>query len=273
MRFSFPWFRRQPRPARVSARGFRPFVEALEDRFLPTSYTVTTVKDILHDVTPGEVTLRDVLTAIDSQAISGNAAAGSANNTVHFAIGVQKSAQTISVGTGNVAAALPALTHQVFIDGWLQGGASYAGPPLIVLNGASAGSANGLEFDAGNGGSQVRGLVIQQFSNNGIEIKGSNNNVITGNYIGTDRTGSVAMGNGLDGIRVDNGSSGNTIGGTSASLANIICGGLNVPAGIQPGAGGSLLHWGSHHHGQHRQLRHLRQLYRRGAVSNGLRRR
>ena len=134
-------------------------MEALEDRCLPSSYTVTTTNDILGDVALGEVTLRDVLTAISTQAASGNAAGGTASNTIRFAIGATGTVQTIRVGSGNALAPLPALAHQAFIDGWSQGAANYGGPPLIVLNGAGAGSgADGLELDAGSSGSTVREL-------------------------------------------------------------------------------------------------------------------
>src|SRR5205823_862075 len=143
--------------------------------------------DLLGDTTPGEVTLRDALTAINTQAPSGNAVAGGFSNTIRFAIGAAGSVQTLNIGSGNTAAPLPALVHQAFIDGWSQGGTSYSGPPLIVLNGAAAGaSANGLEFDAGASGSTARGLVVQLFSANGIEAKGATGVLVAGNYIGTD---------------------------------------------------------------------------------------
>ncbi len=214
--------------ARQSGNWFCPIVENLEDRCLPSSYTVNTFNDILHDITPGELTLRDALTAISTQAASGNAIAGTASNIVQFAIGNTGSVQSINVGSGNVLAALPALTHQVVIDGRSQGGVGYSGPPLIGLNGASAGAnADGLEFDAGSDGSQVDGLVIQQFGANGIEINGASGNLITGNYIGTDVAGATSLGNGNDGILVSSGATTNLIGGTLATAANVISGNGN----------------------------------------------
>src|SRR5437868_2746465 len=110
-----------PHRPRIRRRAGSPLprVEALEDRCLLTTYTVNTTNDILGDTNllPAnvpEVTLRDVLTAISTQAPSGNAAAGTGSNTVKFAIGAPGSVATINAGTGNVAAALPALTQQVF---------------------------------------------------------------------------------------------------------------------------------------------------------------
>ena len=229
MRFYIPWLRHTHTPAaRQSGNWFCPIVENLEDRCLPSSYTVNTFNDILHDITPGELTLRDALTAISTQAASGNAIAGTASNIVQFAIGNTGSVQSINVGSGNVLAAFPALTHQVVIDGRSQGGVGYSGPPLIGLDGASTGAnADGLEFDAGSDGSQVDGLVIQQFGTNGIEINGASGNLITGNYIGTDVAGTTSLGNGNDGILVSSGATTNLIGGTLATAANVISGNGN----------------------------------------------
>ena len=54
---------------------------------------------------------------------------------------------------------------------------------------------------------------------------GTSNTLVAGNYIGTDLSGSVAVGNLLDGIDVI-GSSNNTIGGTVAAVHNVISGNL-----------------------------------------------
>ena len=50
------------------------------------------------------------------------------------------------------------------------------------------------------------------------------NNVVSGNYIGTTRTGTVALANGYAGVVVANGAHGNTIGGTSSGAGNLISG-------------------------------------------------
>ena len=75
-------FRRGRRPFLVLPS--RPRIEPLEVRLLPTVYTVTTTKDILGDTTPGELTLRNALTALDGTP-SGNATTvGTASNTIQF---------------------------------------------------------------------------------------------------------------------------------------------------------------------------------------------
>ena len=53
------------------------------------------------------------------------------------------------------------------------------------------------------GGTTVRGLVINRFSGNGIELNGSSGNTIQGNYLGTDLSGSANRGNSLDGLYID----------------------------------------------------------------------
>jgi titin len=129
--------------------------------------------------------------------------------------------------------ALPTITDPAIIDGYTQPGANPNTNPQglgsnavlkIELNGGGAGtSANGLHITAGN--STVRGLAINRFRQSGILLDTNGGNVVEGNFIGTDASGTVALGNGLftsgDGVRV-NGSSTNTIGGTTASARNVL---------------------------------------------------
>jgi hypothetical protein len=68
----------------------------------------------------------------------------------------------------------------------------------------------------------VRGLVINRFANAGLWTAGSDNSVIEGNFIGTDVTGTVALGNGNYGVLFQ-GAPGNLIGGTAAGAGNVIC--------------------------------------------------
>ena len=112
---------------------------------------------------------------------------------------------------------MPNISDPVVIDGTTQPG--YAGVPLIELNGTSAGSNIALAITAGGG--TVRGLAINSWAGNAISISGGNGNVVEGNYIGTDPTGTLARGN-LIGVSVQ--SANNRIGGTTAAARNVISG-------------------------------------------------
>ncbi len=128
------------------------------------------------------------------------------------------------VRTISPASALPTVTDPVVIDGTTQ--FNYAGAPLIELNGANAGTgSDGLRLTAGN--STIRGLIINRFYGAGISIQApGGSNSIQGNYIGTDSTGTVNLGNGQAATRMGGlliqGSSGNVIGGTNPANRNVI---------------------------------------------------
>jgi CSLREA domain-containing protein len=92
---------------------------------------------------------------------------------------------------------LPDIFATVLIDGTTQPG--FTGMPLIELDGTLAGVADGLTLRGND--STVKSLVINRFSRDGIRIRGERA-VIKGNYIGTDITGTVGLGNGANGIDV-----------------------------------------------------------------------
>jgi hypothetical protein len=69
--------------------------------------------------------------------------------------------------------------------------------------------------------------VISGNGGNGIGIYGGKDNSVAMNYIGTDASGTVALGNGQNGILITKGASGNLIGGT-ASGGNDPTGGVFV---------------------------------------------
>ncbi len=177
------------------------------------------------DTSPNDLVCRDGGGACTLRAAIQQANANPGANTISFNVG-GGGPQTIAPGS-----ALPTITDTVIIDGTTQPG--FAGKPLIELNGAGAGIANGLAITAGN--CAVRGLVINRFSSDGILIRGAvaTNNTITGNYIGTDREGMVALPNATGGVDVVEGASNNTIGGPSAPARNVISGNLRVGVFLQ----------------------------------------
>ncbi|MDH5585325.1 MAG: FG-GAP-like repeat-containing protein, partial [Nitrospirota bacterium] len=74
----------------------------------------------------------------------------------------------------------------------------------------------------------ARNIIAGNTSHNiGIEGASATGNQVLGNYIGTDVTGTVALGNGLNGVHLTLLASGNTIGGTVAGSANVISGHTN----------------------------------------------
>jgi hypothetical protein len=136
--------------------------------------------------------------------------------------------QTISPAT-----ALPALAQPTILDGTTQPGSG--GIPVIVVNGTTASQAaapaavNGIHLTAGS--ITVRGLVVQNFSGDGILIDTNGGDVIQGNYIGTDATGTIAAPNGGSaGIQLID-TTNNLIGGPTSAARNIISG--NVGEGVR----------------------------------------
>ena len=105
----------------------------------------------------------------------------------------------------------------------------------------AVGNGNGVQINGANnvvGGTVAAdGNVISGNISDGILISGAaaTGNVISGNNIGTDQTGTVALGNLNFGV-VINDAPGNTIGGTAAGAGNVISGN-----GTPEGQGAGLL--------------------------------
>ena len=117
--------------------------------------------------------------------------------------------------------ALPGISNSVTIDGTTQPG--FAGTPIIQLNGGSAGAgSDGLRIFAK--GCVIRGLIINGFSGNGINLA-SDQNKIEGCYIGLTSDGNFRLPNSGDGINIS--SSGNVIGGLTLGARNYISGNNN----------------------------------------------
>jgi CSLREA domain-containing protein len=126
-------------------------------------------------------------------------------------------------------APLPIITDPVHIDGTSQPG--YITTPVIELDGSVAGTeVNGLHITAGS--STVRGLGIVNFmgldvggselGGAGIRLETQGGNLIVGNHIGTDPSGTTARGNENAIVLIESGA--NQIGGLDPTSRNLISG-------------------------------------------------
>jgi CSLREA domain-containing protein len=166
----------------------------------------------------------------DSNLTDGVCDDGTGNCTLRAAIEQANSSAGADVITFNIpgmgvhtitpASPLPTITGPVVLDGTSQPG--YAGTPLIELDGSMAGSfVNGLMISAGN--SAVRGLAINRFAGDGIQLTTTGGTSVVGNFLGTAADGTTAEGNAGDGVFINN-ASGNAIGGAMIAARNIISG-------------------------------------------------
>jgi CSLREA domain-containing protein len=235
--------------SRLATAGMIGLLVSLWSQTAPAAtITVTTAAD---DLTPnnGSVSLREAMTAInagnnlgDPDITAQNPGTFGTNDTIDFNI-PGAGVKTINVGTSASASGLPlpTMTKPRTIDGYSQAGASVNtlansdnAVILIELNGTGAGSgANGLTLGAGSGGSTIRGLAINRFAGNGIVVQ-SNGNIISGNFSGTNPTGTTRMPNGTfpnsgDGILIQNASN-NVVGTSSPADRNVLSG--NALAGV-----------------------------------------
>ena len=94
---------------------------------------------------------------------------------------------------------------------------------MIELDGSGAGFASGLVITGAN--CKIKGLVVNRFALVGIGIAGTgaSGNLVQGNFIGTDVTGSADLGNVIDGVQIQDAPN-NTIGGAQPGEGNIISG-------------------------------------------------
>jgi len=156
-------------------------------------------------------------------------------------------------GTISPTSFLPAITDdETVIDASSQWVGEWPeGKPGITLDGGN--DVDGLLID-GADQCHIRGLYITNFVESGVSISGAgkfntiggtgigyrnvisgndgygvvinaaDSNVVSGNYIGTDVSGTVDLGNSEDGVYITEGAQSNTIGGTTAGERNIISG-------------------------------------------------
>jgi hypothetical protein len=83
---------------------------------------------------------------------------------------------------------------------------------------------SGAQNNTVGGSNPGEGNVISGGNYSGVRIEhaGTNGNVVKGNYIGTDASGTVAVPNGSQGVLIRAGPQNNTIGGTAVGEGNVI---------------------------------------------------
>ncbi|RTK94318.1 right-handed parallel beta-helix repeat-containing protein [Candidatus Saccharibacteria bacterium] len=140
---------------------------------------------------------------------------------------------------------MPDITDTLTINGYSQPGstvntanspAAFNGTLTIEINGENLSNDDALFIDTGADDSIIRGLVINRVDGSAIMIRASNV-VVQGNYIGTDNTGLVGVGNVAAGVNNSGiGTALNAlVGGLTAASRNIIS--ANESAGSYPGEG------------------------------------
>lgn len=211
-----------------------------------TTFTVNTPYDTKDADTSDN--LCDVATFVPGKQCTLRAAIEQANATagtdaIHFNIPDSFGAgvKTIHVGApspGN--GELPTIDEALTIDGYTQPGSSENtlkkgtnAKPMIELDGSAlSGGSNGLFVEAPD--VVIKGLVVNRFSW-GIGVAGNaSNTTIEGNFVGTDPSGTKALGNTYDGIGITNDPTHVTIGGSSPAARNLVSG--NGGSGISVAA-------------------------------------
>jgi len=191
----------------------RPVLVELETRWLLSGYVVNDSGDLPLDIDPktglpllgpaltenGTITLRSAIQQVNMDG----------GGSIDF-----ESAMTITPLSAYDAITAPYVT----IVG--------PGPGTVVIDGSNI-SSHSYVFTLLGGHDTLQDLVVDGPgvgvpSGGGIDIH-SNDNVLVGDYIGTDATGALALSNVGDGIYAYGGS-GNTIGGTTSGAANVISG-------------------------------------------------
>ena len=126
--------------------------------------------------------------------------------------------------------ALPTITAPVTIDGYTQPSASAntldVGDNAVIaieLSGVGLGTITGTALTVVSGGTTVRGLAINRFATEAFAISGDPGDIIAGDFIGTDPTGMIAEGNGVNGFDAIQASASNlSIGGPAVADRTVI---------------------------------------------------
>ncbi|HTB83122.1 MAG TPA: M12 family metallopeptidase [Candidatus Sulfotelmatobacter sp.] len=144
--------------------------------------------------------------------------------TIRFNIPVTDPGYSNSVFNILPSDQLTSIWGNTLVDGTTEPG--YAGAPKILLNGlscqtASEAYASGLQFRGTN--STARGFIINKFPEFGVLMDGTNTvgNTISGCYLGTDPTGTLAVTNGICPVQISDSAVSNLISSNVISGSDI----------------------------------------------------
>ena len=105
---------------------------------------------------------------------------------------------------------------------------------------AMANGLYGIYMSSGSKSNLVTGNVLSGNNSDGIRLTdpGTSWNVVSGNFCGTDPSGTTAVANGFTGVNIQGGAGTNTIGGTSPAARNLLSG--NGTVGISVAGAGTV---------------------------------
>ncbi len=138
-------------------------------------------------------------------------------------------AATIPLASASLTVASPLVVDAQTQPGW-------SGVPIVEVNAAAIGSGSDGAVTLTGGGSTIRGLIINRSPRYAISIS-SDENLVQGNYIGTDAAGSAASANNFGVVAVGRA---NTIGGAATGEGNVISGNSGAGVYLLGGSGNSV---------------------------------
>jgi hypothetical protein len=166
---------------------------------------------------------------------------GASSNAVG---GAPRSARNIisGNGAGGVAAYGTNTAGNIVLGNFV--GVDVSGVEAIGNKGEGVSITRGSSFNTIGGGQPGAGNIVSGNGGSGIFLgdSGTTGNVIAGNFLGVDASGSFAVPNAYYGVEIANGPNSNTVGGLLASWRNIISGnGANGVAAYGTNTVGNIL--------------------------------
>ena len=179
----------------------------------------------------GTVALGNVLDGVFLGSSSGNTIGGTSAAARNLMSGNRRGLVISDLGTFNPVGSSNNVVHGNFIGTNINGNSAIPNPMGgVAIVGAS------LDNFIGGEAAGERNVISGNTSDNIAVHVGASSNTIQGNFIGTDVTGTVALGGSAAGVLVGSGGAANNniIGGTAAGAGNLISGngtGIRITSG------------------------------------------